>query len=134
MGVTVTAPLAGPTCSEPGGTAAVLVAVDGNDCSTYAGMVNVPELAGAMHSTYAPGVVEVGVSPDCSVELMARISTKPLGSPPTQVMVSGVDRDIGADDGREFTPTRRAVGKVRDIDAEQIHGNAPSERAPPAGD
>src|ERR1035441_80727 len=78
------APLAGPTSSSPGGTSAVLPAVDGSDSSTYAGIVKLPLLAGAMHSTRIPGVLAAGSMPDASVEAMAVMSTKPLGSPPVQ--------------------------------------------------
>jgi len=87
--------LAGPTSNSPGGTSAVLDAVDGSDCNTYVGTVKVPALAGAIHSTKMPGVVAAGTVPDCSVDEIAVISTKPLGSPPVQLMVSGELRDIG---------------------------------------
>src|ERR1022692_2398279 len=47
-----------------------------------------------MHSTRMPGVVAEGSRPDARVEAMAVMSTKPLGSPPLQVIVRGVSRGI----------------------------------------
>src|ERR1039457_3780960 len=93
-GVAFTAPLTGPTSNSPGGTVAVLLTVDGSDWSTKVGIVNVPSLAFAMHSTRMPGVVAEGSRPDARVVAMAVMSTKPLGSPPLQVIVRGVSRGI----------------------------------------
>lgn len=92
--VLLQATLAGPTSNSPGGTSAVLFTVEGSDSRTYVGIVNVPALAGAIHSTSTPGVLADGASPDSNVEETAVISTNPLGSPPVQVIVNGALRGI----------------------------------------
>src|SRR5262245_52335246 len=43
-----------------------------------------------------------------------------------------VDAEFAADEGDELTAARRVVWYIRDVDRQQIHGNAAGERAAPA--
>ena len=70
-GLIGTAPLAGPTSSSPGGISDWLVCVLGSADRTNVGMVKVPALALAMHSTRVPGVTPATGPPDAVVAYRA---------------------------------------------------------------